>query len=377
MDGISEAYRILSNPEEKKKYDEVLEKQQPRKQFYTYNNNRDYLKSCVDLLKESNFEKIKDLLAKRQTSLDEILKVSADPKDVHINDKGRVGHTPLHFAVHNNNVDVVKILLKIPDIDINALLESDYQSNSAIGCAKNAEMILMLVNAGADIESEKGKRDLTGVINNLIEEEKSEEVIKLLSDELLKDKIDLNTEAWYGDNDDGITILEAATLKYNTKLLKVLSKHRPSANLKGINEPHYQDLIMCHLAEEHSKTKNKAEKNKIKDTMTLLVLFFNADLTLKDDKRKTPLDYLKDESFKKYLEEDVAKLRANINKTCGTNPTDFILNYFEQNPGKSIENCVKDLSENLDQLVSKYKDDPSTSFNAAKIEEKGKSYTIM
>ncbi|XGA09081.1 MAG: ankyrin repeat domain-containing protein [Wolbachia endosymbiont of Xenopsylla cheopis] len=283
---------MLSNPEEKKKYDEVLEKQQPRKQFYTYNNNRDYLKSCVDLLKQGNFEEVKDLLTRGKTSLDEILKVSADPsegisysilhwaainnrvdifealelyiKDVHINDKGRVGQTPLHLAVYNNNVDVVKILLKIPDIDINASLESDYRSNSAIGCAKNAEMILMLVNAGADIESEKGKRDLTGVINNLIEEEKSEEVIKLLSDELLKDKIDLNTEAWYGDNDDGTTILEAATLKYNTKLLKVLSKHRPSANLKGINEPHYQDLIMCHLAKEHSKTKNKAEKNKIK-----------------------------------------------------------------------------------------------------------------
>ncbi|GHM58940.1 MAG: hypothetical protein sL5_10420 [Candidatus Mesenet longicola] len=35
---------------------------------------------------------------------------------------------------------------------------------------------------------------------------------------------------------------------------------------------------------------------------------------MKDDKRKTPLDYLKDESFKKYLEEDVVELRTCLER---------------------------------------------------------------
>ncbi|XGA08412.1 MAG: ankyrin repeat domain-containing protein [Wolbachia endosymbiont of Xenopsylla cheopis] len=291
-------------------------------------------------------------------------------KSEHVNLESEYGNMSLHSAVAYNNITMVRSLLEVSNINVN--VPNRWHARS-IELAKSVDMILMLVNTGADIESEKGKRDLTGVINNLIEKEKSEEVIKLLSDELLKDKIDLNAEAWYGDNDDGTTILEAATLKYNTKLLKVLSKHRPSANLKGINEPHYQDLIMCHLAEKHSKTQDKAEKNKIKDTMILLVLLFNADLTLTDKHGKKPLDYLNDQKLKKYLEEDVVKLRDNINKICGTSATDFILNYFEQNPDQSIESCVKDLSKNLKPLMDEYArntDNPSTSFNTAKVEKR-------
>ncbi|GHM58942.1 MAG: hypothetical protein sL5_10440 [Candidatus Mesenet longicola] len=145
---IQKTYEILSNPEEKKKYDEALEKQQFRKRFYTYDNNRDYLKSCVDLLKQGNFKKVIDSLERGQTSLDGILKVPADPKEGesytilhwaaengrldifealkpyiearHIKDYEYMNNVaPLHYALAKGNVGIVEFILSMPSIDVN------------------------------------------------------------------------------------------------------------------------------------------------------------------------------------------------------------------------------------------------------------------
>ncbi|XGA08348.1 MAG: DnaJ domain-containing protein [Wolbachia endosymbiont of Xenopsylla cheopis] len=389
LNEINKAYEILSNPEEKKKYDEVLEKQQPRKQFYTYNNNRDYLKSCVDLLKQGNFEEVKDLLTRGKTSLDEILKVSADPsegisysilhwaainnrvdifaalkpyiKSEHIkNYRYMRDITSLHYALSKGNVDIVKFILGIPNIDVN-VIEDSCRSTSLIISAKNSNLLFMLIEKGLDTQSSKAQKNLLTLAVKFVKKNDVSSLDALLSKKIINDidalnyKNNSNYSYKYG------TILHAVVEDKNIEMIKMFIKHQPNANRN------YDGTTLLHFFCEKYK----------KDAIILLTLLFNADLTLKDDKRKTPLDYLKDESFKKYLEEDVVELRANINKTYSTDATNFIIHNFEQNPDKSIEDCVKDLSKNLDWLVSKYKDDPSTSFNAAKIEEKGKSYTIM
>lgn len=103
---------------------------------------------------------------------------------------------------------MVKSLLKIPGIDINALDGFGHLRLSPIGYAKNIEMIFMLVNAGADIKSEQGKKSLTRAMMKFVKEKDSESLEILLSHELLRKVIDINARE-YGSGYNNVTVLEA------------------------------------------------------------------------------------------------------------------------------------------------------------------------
>lgn len=120
----------------------------------------------------------------------------------------------------------------------------------------------------------------------------------------------------------------------------MLAKYQPNANLR------YSDsagkAILHYITKDYSDSKDQSKKARMGRVMVLLILLFNADLTIKDNKGKTPLDYV------------VAKLRDDINETYGATATatDFILQYFEKNSDKSIEDCVEHFLENLNQLAN-------------------------
>ncbi len=266
-------------------------------------------------------------------------------KGEHINNKhGEFKWTPLHSAVYSNNVEMVKNLLAI---DANVLNMRMHYPNP-IRYAKNGDIVLMLVEAGADVESELGKHYLARTMIKLVKDGDAKSLEKLLSHKQLKNKIDVNTR----DNDN-IAILESAVWKGDIETLKILAKYGADANLKSTNKYDNGEVILHNIAQKYSNPKYQAEKNDIKDVMILLILLFNVDPTLRDNNGKPSLDYLDDPGLKKEL-NNVKELRSNIDKIKGPDATKFILQYFEQDPKKPIADHIKDLSNNFYELMNEY-----------------------
>ncbi|WP_339045760.1 ankyrin repeat domain-containing protein [Candidatus Mesenet endosymbiont of Agriotes lineatus] len=237
------------------------------------------------------------------------------PKNQYINQGyNQNNETPLHHAVDANNIKMVEYLLAVPGIDVNALNKYGYNSLIYARNTENAEMVLLLVNAGIDIKSKKAQIALVETMMGFAKKGDTKSLEKLLSHELLKDKIDVNVRASVGDYNNA-TMLAVAAWQGNIEMLKMLRKYGADANLKGINEGDNGRATLHYIVQEYSKTEDPTKKNNIKDVMTLLVLLFDADLTLKDNKGKAPLDYLQDQDLRKYL-EDIAAIDNIVIKKC-------------------------------------------------------------
>ncbi|WP_339045999.1 ankyrin repeat domain-containing protein [Candidatus Mesenet endosymbiont of Agriotes lineatus] len=238
------------------------------------------------------------------------------------------------------DLETVKLLIsssKTP-FDINYKDERRYTALMVALEESRFDIVQFLVKKGLDIKNEQNKAKLIWAMinrarggNTLSQNiDNATSLDALLSDPLLKEAINIDARVEFTDGYYNVTALEIAALKGNIPALKVLSRHKTNANSKVAKSSGGTGCAVLHrLATQYNKEDTQVKKNQIKNVMGLLVLLFNADLTLRDDYGNTPLDYLKDESLKKYLEEDIIKLRDDINKGYDDNATDFILQKVE------------------------------------------------
>jgi len=184
-------------------------------------------------------------------------------------------NTPLHYACTYNRINIAKILLQNPKINID--IKCCQSRITPFLCAaynKNKDMMDILLEHGANINA----CDSNGAsaLFNLCKEN-STDVYKYLIDHHINAKI---------QDKSGMTVLHQIAISHETDLAELIINYDPSII-------DYQDI--------YGKTAlHYCAMNNYKDIMKILIEN-KASIKIKDKKHKTVVDYLTEEGY--YTEE--------------------------------------------------------------------------
>lgn len=196
------------------------------------------------------------------------------------------GHiTYLILAIDLGDIDIIKLILEYPDIDVNAELEFCYEKNKQIKFEKTTpiytaiknnmvevvELLLQFPQIDVNRESsnhQKGVEEtpLICAINN--------QNIKIIQKLLENDKIDVNLKESY-DGEEGETPLMVAILTNNIQIIKLLISHpNIDINLKSKYKTKEK------LSNEKVTPLQYAVTNDCKDIVNLLISNPNIDINM-------------------------------------------------------------------------------------------------
>ena len=177
-----------------------------------------------------------------------------------INSRDKFGMTPLFWACVDNNIDMVKLLLK-HGADINSEAKDGTTPLSWAYSKNNTELVKLLIEHSADVNS----KDKYG--NSLLYQacdNKDIEIVKLL----LEHDADVNIK-----NKNGETPLSRACYYNLTELVKLLLEHGADVNVKN----------KYGLTPLYRACSNKYTK------VVKLLIEYGADVNTKDEYGRTPL----------------------------------------------------------------------------------------
>jgi len=213
-------------------------------------------------------------------------------EDVNLLDK--YDNSPLHYACTYDRINVVKILLQHPNININIkCFKSRITPFLCAAYNKNIKMMELLLDKGANINA----CDSNGAsaLFNLCKKE-NKDVFKFLLDRHINAKI---------QDKSGMTILHLIAVSGEKDLAPLILQYDPSII-------DYQD-IYGRTALHYASINNNQEAIKF-------FLQNNANVKLKDKNNNTPMDYLKDYNCYSDTIDDMIK---NINYTDNKGKTFF------------------------------------------------------
>jgi ankyrin repeat protein/WD40 repeat protein len=213
------------------------------------------------------------------------IKILLSSKKLNINTQNYHGETPLHFAVQSKNTEVIKLLLK-SGADVN--IQDRYYQSPIFYCGDSLSYYKLLVEHGANINQTNFKKE------NVLQaypkmprkwDEKIELDYKILVKYLLDAGIDINHQ-----NIDGKTLLHYAVSIVNNDFFKLLIQNGADVNIKDKNKRSpFQYLLDRQISWDLNE--RFFYNSEIKINWDMIDLFINnhADINARNKDGNTPL----------------------------------------------------------------------------------------